>query len=72
MTVSGKRCQYIVLPTTGVPERDSMFQLYNEVGMHPGAQIPDAEVLKLGVEFHDVEDFIRDRLLPHLGLNALE
>jgi hypothetical protein len=49
-----------------------MFQLYNEVGMHPGAQIPDAEVLKLGVEFHDVEDFIRDRLLPNLGLNALE
>jgi hypothetical protein len=72
MTVSGKRCHYIVLPTTGVPERDTMFQLYNEVGMHPGVQIPDAEVLKLGVEFHDVEDFIRDRLLPNLGLNALE
>jgi hypothetical protein len=48
-----------------------MFQFYNEVGMHPGVQLPDPEVLKLGVEFHNVEDYIRDRLLPHLGLQAV-
>jgi hypothetical protein len=48
-----------------------MFQFYNDIGMHPGVQIPDADVLKLGVEFHNVEDYIRDRLLPHLGLEAV-
>jgi hypothetical protein len=49
-----------------------MFQLYNNVGMYPGVQIPDSKVLKLGVEFHNVDDYIKDRLLPHLGLNAVK
>ena len=66
--MSGKNVEYVVLPTTGVPERDAMFQLYNEVGMHPGVSFPDPQVLKLGVQLHNVEDYIRERLLPHLGL----
>jgi hypothetical protein len=69
--VLGKKCEYIVLPTTGVPKRDTIFQFYNDVGMHPRVQLPDPEVLKLGIEFHNVEDYVRDRLLPHLGLQAV-
>ncbi|OAL30871.1 hypothetical protein AYO20_08564 [Fonsecaea nubica] len=66
--VSGKNVEYVVLPTTGVPERDTMFRFYNDVGMHPGVSLPDPQVVKLGVKFHDAEDYIRERLLPHLGL----
>jgi hypothetical protein len=25
-------------------------------------------VVKLGIKFHDAEDYIRERLLPHIGL----
>ena len=49
-----------------------MFQLYNECGMYNGAEIPDRTVLALGVDLHGVEDFVRSRLLPHLGLAAIE
>ncbi|KAL2012623.1 hypothetical protein VTN00DRAFT_148 [Thermoascus crustaceus] len=66
--ISGKRAIYTVLPSSGVPDRDTMFELYNSVGMYPGKEIPDENVLKLGVKLHSVENFIRDRLLPHLGL----
>ncbi|KIX09316.1 uncharacterized protein Z518_00395 [Rhinocladiella mackenziei CBS 650.93] len=66
--VSGKNVEYMVLPTTGVPERDKMFSMYNEVGMHPGVTFPDPRVVNLGVTFHNTEDFIREKLLPHLGL----
>lgn len=48
-----------------------MFELYNRVGMYPGKEIPDENVLALGVKLHSVEDFIRDRLLPHLGLQSV-
>lgn len=71
LQVSGKRTIYTVIPTTGVPDRDIMFQLYNRVGMYPGKEIPDENVLALGVKLHSVEDFIRDRLLPHLGLQSV-
>ncbi|KAH8690532.1 NAD(P)-binding protein [Talaromyces proteolyticus] len=69
--VSGRRAIYNVLPTTGVADRDIMFELYNRVGMYPGKDIPDQAVLDLGVGFHSVEEFIRDKLLPHLGLNPV-
>lgn len=45
-----------------------MFQLYNAQGMYGTQEIPDPNLLELGVKFHTVEDFIRDRLLPHLGI----
>ncbi|KAJ6088370.1 hypothetical protein N7486_009631 [Penicillium sp. IBT 16267x] len=66
--VSGRRTTYEVIPSTGVPDRDIMFQLYNHVGMYPGKEIPDLNVVDLGVEVASVEDFIREKLLPHLGL----
>ncbi|GBE83552.1 NAD(P)-binding protein [Sparassis crispa] len=66
--VTGKRAAYVTLATTGVPDRDIMFRLYNEMGMYGGKEIPDENVLALGVELHSVEDFIRERLAPHLGL----
>ena len=69
--VSGKKCEYVVLPSTGVKERDTMFALYNEIGMYPGVEIPDPEVLNLGVKLHGVEDYLRERVLPHLGLKAV-
>lgn len=55
-------------PTCGIPDRDIMLKLYNEVGMYPGVAIPTSEVTALGVQTHGAEDFIRERLLPHLGL----
>ncbi|KAH6995540.1 hypothetical protein BKA56DRAFT_665854 [Ilyonectria sp. MPI-CAGE-AT-0026] len=66
--VSGKKVVYKVKPTCGIPDRDIMLQLYNNVGMYPGVAAPTPEVLELDVKLHTAEDFIRERLLPHLGL----
>lgn len=60
--------KYSTLPTTGWKERDIMLDLYNAVGMYPGLQIPSPEVINLGIKLHTAEDYIRDRLLPYLGL----
>ncbi|KAH7016738.1 hypothetical protein EDB80DRAFT_827033 [Ilyonectria destructans] len=68
--ISGKKVVYKVKPTCGIPDRDIMLQLYNNVGMYPGVAIPTPEVLELDVKLHTAEDFIRERLLPHLGLEA--
>ena len=70
-TVSGKKVEFTTKPTTGIKDRDIMLQLYNSVGMYPGVKIPTPEVLELGVKFHTAEDFIRERLLPHLGIKAV-
>lgn len=69
--ITGKQCIYTTLPTTGVPDRDVMFTLYNECGMYPGKDIPDESVLELGVRLHDINNFVRTRLAPHLGLPVL-
>lgn len=45
-----------------------MYQLYNEMGMYGTKQLPDENILALGVKLHSVEDFIKERLLPHIGL----
>ena len=68
--MSGKKVVYKVKPTCGIPDRDIMLQLYDNVGMYPGLEIPTPEVLELGVKLHTAEDYIRERLLPHLGLEA--
>ncbi|KAJ6076188.1 hypothetical protein N7499_008169 [Penicillium canescens] len=69
--LSGKEVKYSTLPTTGWKERDIMLDLYNAVGMYPGLQIPTPEVINLGIKLHTAEDYIRDRLLPHLGLDEV-
>ena len=66
--VTGKRCIWETLPTTGVADRDIMYQLYNEMGMYKGKELPDENISSLGVEMHNIEDFVRDRLAPYLGL----
>lgn len=66
--VSGRKCTYTVIPTTGVPDRDIMFKLYNAQGMYGTQPIPDPNLLALGIKFHSVEDFVRERLIPHLGI----
>ncbi|KAI0771072.1 NAD-P-binding protein [Trametes elegans] len=66
--LTGKEGIYVRLPTTGVPDRDVMFQLYNEVGMYGAKKLPDENILNLGVEMHNVDDFVREVLAPHLGL----
>jgi hypothetical protein len=45
-----------------------MYQLYNEMGMYGHKELPDEKILKLGVTMHGIEDFVRERLVPHLGL----
>lgn len=70
--VSGKKAIYRRLESTGWADRDIMFKLYNECGMYGFKEIPDKNVLALGVELHGVEDFVRSRLLPHLGLAAVD
>jgi len=45
-----------------------MFQLYNSQGMYGSQEIPDPKVLNLGVKLHGVDDFVRETLLPHLGI----
>jgi hypothetical protein len=46
-----------------------MYQLYNEVGMYGNKELPDENIVALGVKMHGVEDFVRERLVPHLGLS---
>ena len=70
-TVAGKDGVYICLPNTGVPDRYIMFQLYNEVGMYGTKELPDENILKLGVQMHNIDDFVREVLAPHLGLPLL-
>ena len=45
-----------------------MFQLYNEMGMYGTKALPDEGIVKLGVQLHGVDDFVREMLAPHLGL----
>jgi hypothetical protein len=45
-----------------------MYQLYNEQGMYGNKELPDSNVVALGVQMHSVEDFVRERLVPHMGL----
>ncbi|KAH8810939.1 NAD(P)-binding protein [Xylogone sp. PMI_703] len=66
--VTGKKCSWESLPTTGVPDRDIMYQLYNEMGMYGNKELPDENIVALGVKMHNTEDYVRERLLPHLGL----
>ncbi len=69
--VTGKDGTYHILPTTGVPDRDVMFQIYNDTGMYGRKELPDENIAKLGVEMHGIDDFVRDMLAPHLGLPLL-
>ena len=69
--MTGKDGVYQVLPSTGVPDRDIMFQLYNEAGMYGTKALPDENVLKLGVQMHTIDDFVRETLARHLGLPLL-
>jgi hypothetical protein len=45
-----------------------MYQLYNEVGMYGKKELPNNNIVALGVNMHGIEDFVRERLVPHLGL----
>nr|WDY78973.1 NmrA [Ganoderma lucidum] len=69
--LTGKDGTYSVLPTTGVQDRDIMFRLYNEMGMYGTKALPDENVLRLGVQMHGIDDFVRDVLAPHLGLSLV-
>lgn len=64
--VTGKPTRYVVLPSTGNEARDTMFNLYNLTGTYPGVKLPDPTVLDLGVDLHGAEQFVRERLVPHL------
>lgn len=64
--VTGKPTRYVVLPSTGNEARDTMFNLYNLTGTYPGVKLPDPKVLDLGVELHGAEQFVQERLVPHL------
>jgi hypothetical protein len=55
-----------VLDSTGNEQRDMMFNLYNMTGTYPGVELPDPNVVDLGVRLHGVDEFIIERLLPHL------
>ena len=71
LTVTGKDGTYTILPTTGVRDRDIMFELYNEMGMYGAKALPDENIVKLGVQMHGIDDFVREVLAPHLGLSLL-
>lgn len=45
-----------------------MFKLYNDIGMYGTKEIPDPNLLELGVKFQTLEDFIKDSLVPHLKI----
>lgn len=70
--ITGKKAVYKRLETSVWKDRDIMFQLYNECGMYGTKEIPDENVLALRVALHGIENFVRERLLPHLGLEAVD
>lgn len=49
-----------------------MYQLYNEMGMYRGKELPDQNVIALGVKMHGIEDFVREKLMPYLSLRPHE
>lgn len=67
-TVTGLPTKYVVLESTGNESRDIMFHLYNRTGTYPGVVLPDPNVLDLGVELHGLEQYVRERLVPHLKI----
>ena len=67
-SVTGLPTRYVILPTTGNDSRDIMFNLYNQTGTYPGVALPDKNVLDLGVELHGLEQFVREKLVPHLKI----
>ncbi|KAH9913722.1 uncharacterized protein B0H18DRAFT_1147352, partial [Fomitopsis serialis] len=70
-SITGTPCACTILMTTHVPDRDIMLHLYNEMGMYGTKEIPDENVLKLGVRLHDIDNFVRSRLTLHLGLSVV-
>ena len=74
--ITGKKTIYTVLPSTGWPDRDTMFELYNDIKIsYPGREVPDPKVTGaiedggLGVNLSGgLEEYIRLELLPALGL----
>ena len=56
-------------PTSGNTERDKLFAMYNRLGgSYPGFSAPDPKVLELGVQFSGMEAFVKERMMPFLGL----
>ena len=70
--MTGKDGTYTALPSTGVPDRDIMFRLYNETGMYGSKALPDENVTALGVRMHGVDEFVREVLAPRLGLGVVD
>ncbi|ETN40386.1 uncharacterized protein HMPREF1541_04663 [Cyphellophora europaea CBS 101466] len=67
--VSGKPTKYVLETSSGIPERDKLFKMYNRFKQnYPGFVAPDPQVLALGVRLAEPEDFVRERILPALGL----
>ena len=48
-----------------------MFHLYNEMGMYGTKELPDENILKLGVVMHGIDDFVKEVLAGDLGLPLL-
>ena len=67
--MTGKPTKYVLQNTTGNAERDKMFKMYNELGgSYPGYVSPDPKILELGVQFSSMETFVREKMMPLLGL----
>ena len=67
--MTGKPTKYVLQPTSGNIERDKLFTMYNRLGgSYPGFVAPDPKVLELGVQFSGMEAFVRERMMPFLGL----
>ena len=67
--MTGKATSFVLQESSGNAERDKLFGLYNKLGTtYPGFVAPDPKLLSLGVKFATFEDFVKERLVPHLGL----
>lgn len=67
--MTSKPTSFVLQESSGNAERDKMFRMYNKLGTtYPGFIAPDPKLLSLGVSFASFEDFVRERLMPHLGL----
>jgi hypothetical protein len=69
VAVTGRPTKYVLEPTSGNKERDKLFQMYNDLGgSYPGFVSPDPKILGLGVKFSGMDSYVRERMMPFLGL----
>ncbi|EXJ71093.1 uncharacterized protein A1O5_06086 [Cladophialophora psammophila CBS 110553] len=64
---TGKQTRVVTAPTSGFKDLDVMYEYYNDHSLYSEFPIPEKETLELGIEFHSMEDFVREVVVPYIS-----